>query len=168
MNTKKLVFLSLLTSLALIISLIEQSLPLPLPIPGAKLGLSNVIILTTIVVFGYRAGIVVALLKSLLLMLITGSVTGFWYSFAGALLSSLVMSFAYRFFSNRLSLIGISELGAVAHNFGQIAVAAFFLSNGGLFAYFPILNLIGLVTGFFVGLVANAISPHLTRVVHGS
>lgn len=71
--------------MALVISLFEQMMPLPIGVPGAKLGLSNLVILTTIVVYGSKEGIAVAALKSVLLLLLTGSVTGFWYSMAGAL-----------------------------------------------------------------------------------
>lgn len=165
-KTKPIIFLSLLTALALVISLIEQMFPLPLPVPGAKLGLSNVIILTTVVVFGGKAAFTVAVLKSFLLMLITGSVTGFFYSLAGSVLSSLMMTWACACFMPPLSLVGVSELGALAHNFGQILVAALVMENKAIFYYLPVLTLIGIATAFFVGLAANQLSPHLNRVFH--
>lgn len=164
MKTKKLVFLSLLTALALAISLLEEGIPLPFVAPGAKLGLSNLIILVTIVVYGGKAGILVACLKSFLLLLLTGSVTSFFYSMAGALLSSLLMSLAWRFLSPGLSLIGISELGAFSHNLAQLGVASVVLDNVGIFVYLPALTLLGLVTGFFVGLGASSVAPHLQRL----
>lgn len=166
-STKKIVFLSLLTAMALVISLFEQTMPLPISVPGAKLGLSNLVILTTIVVFGAKEGMTVALLKSVLLLLLTGSVTGFWYSIAGALLSSAVMSLAVRFAFPPFSLVGVSELGALAHNIGQLCVASIMLQNSAIFVYLPILTLVGLFTGFFVGLSANMLAPSLRRAVEG-
>lgn len=151
--------------MALVISLFEQAMPLPIGVPGAKLGLSNLVILTTIVVYGAKAGMTVAVLKSALLLLVTGSVTGFGYSFAGALLSSAVMSLAIRFFYPPFSLIGVSELGALAHNVGQLCVAALMFQNGAIFVYLPVLTLVGLFTGFFVGLSTNLLAPSLRRAV---
>lgn len=164
MNTRKLVFLSVLTSLALVISLFEHAMPLPIGVPGAKLGLSNLVILVTLVVFGSREGIVVAALKSVLLLLVTGSVTSFWYSMAGALLSSVVMAAMYRFAMPPFSLIGVSEWGALAHNIGQLLIASLVLQNRAIFVYLPILTLVGLFTGYFVGLSANFLAPHLMRI----
>lgn len=164
MNTKKMVFLSLLTALALVISLVEQMFPVPIGVPGAKLGLSNIIILTTLVVFGFKEAIVVAVLKSVLLMLITGSIVSFWYSLAGAIASSLGMGLANRFFTPLFSLIGVSEIGAVSHNMGQLSVAMVIFSNYKLYYYMPVLTLLGVATGFFVGLSANFLTEHLKKV----
>lgn len=165
MNTKKLVFLSLLTALALVISLVEQMFPVPIGVPGAKLGLSNVVILTTLVVFGFKEAIVVAMLKSTLLMLITGSVVSFWYSIAGAVSSSIGMAIAYKLFHPPFSLIGVSEIGAVSHNLGQLTVAMIVFSNYKLYYYMPVLTLLGVATGLFVGLSAKFLSKHLARVI---
>lgn len=153
--------------MALVISLFEQMMPLPIGVPGAKLGLSNLVILTTIVVYGAKEGIAVAALKSVLLLLLTGSVTGFWYSMAGALFSSVVMSLAVRFLMPPFSLIGVSEWGALAHNIGQLCVASVMLQNSAIFVYLPIMTLAGLFTGFFVGLSANVLAPSLRRAVYG-
>lgn len=161
---RRMIFLAILTSLALAISLIEHFFPVPLPIPGAKLGLSNMVILSTIVVFGGRDGLLVALLKSFLLMLVTGSVTGFIYSLAGSIVSSLVMILAHKFWMPPFSLVGVSELGALGHNTAQVGVAALVLENKGIFYYLPILTLVGVGTGFFVGLACNYLVSHLDRV----
>lgn len=160
------VFLSLLTAIALGISLIETALPVPIPVPGARLGFSNIILLITIVLYGFREGLAVALLKSFLLMLLTGSVTGFFYSAAGALLATSAMAIAHRFLVPPFSLIGVSELGAFFHNIGQLLVASFVLSNRGIFYYLPVLTLTGLATGFFVGLSSGYLADHLTKVFH--
>lgn len=162
-DTRSLVFLSLLTSLALAISLLEQAIPLPFIAPGAKPGFSNIVILLSLTVYGFRAGLTVALLKSFLLLLVTGSVTSFWYSSAGALLSSLVMGLALKFLYPHLTLIGISELGAFSHNTAQIFVASLVLGNFSVFVYLPILSLLSLVTGYFVGLAVKLTSPYLFR-----
>lgn len=164
MKVKKMVFLSLLVALALAVSLLEAAFPLPIAVPGAKLGLSNIVILVTLIQFGFKEAVIVSALKSFLLMLATGSVTSFAYSLAGSLLSSVMMGVSQHCFSPPFSPVGISEIGAFAFNIGQLSVAAFVLSNIGVFYYLPVLTLIGLVTGYFVGLSARLITEHMNRV----
>jgi heptaprenyl diphosphate synthase len=164
-STKKVVFLALLVAMALAVSLLESMIPLPFIAPGAKLGLSNIVILVTLVVFGFPEGLTVSVMKSVLLMLVTGSVSSFLYSFAGAVLSCVVMGIANGYLRKVFSLVGVSILGAVSHNFGQLLVASIVLENSRVFFYYPILILTGLVTGYFVGLSADFASEKLVAVL---
>jgi len=160
-KTNKLIFISLLVSVGLALSVLESSIPIPIPVPGAKLGLSNIVILVTLVVFGFKEGIIVSMLKSILLMLITGSVTSFIYSFTGAVLSCIAMYISYRYFSKFFSTIGTSVIGAVFHNIGQVTIAAIILNNIMIYTYLPFLLLMSLFTGFFVGLATHYIVKNL-------
>ena len=160
----KMIFLSLLVSIGLALSILESSIPLPIPIPGARLGLSNIVILVTLVIFGFKEAFIVSVLKSIVLMLVTGSISSFIYSISGAILSTIVMIIAYKYFSNIFSLIGVSILGAVAHNIGQIIVASLIMTNIKIFFYLPILLLMSLFTGYFVGISSNYISKNLKKI----
>lgn len=162
-RTQSTVFLALLTALALVISLFESVIPVPFVAPGAKLGLSNIVILVTLVVYGFRSAIVVACLKSVLLMLITGSVSSMFFSLAGAILSCMAMAVSYRYCGGVFSLIGVSIFGAIFHNLGQLTVAYFVMRNPYIYSYLPVLVLAGLFTGFFVGLSARYITRTLGR-----
>ncbi|MDY3118540.1 MAG: Gx transporter family protein [Peptoniphilus sp.] len=161
MELRKQIFLGLLVAIAVAIGFLESMVPIPMP--GARLGLSNTVILTTLVVFGPKEGFVVAVLKSVLLMLVTGSVTGFFYSGAGAVLSSLAMIVALKTIKSA-SLIGISLIGSFFHNLGQVFTAIVMVHNMGLLTYLPLLLLLGLFTGYFVGLTAIYASRHLERI----
>lgn len=156
--------LSLLTALSLAISLIESMIPMPVPIPGARLGFSNIIILVSIYFYDYKKALGVSILKSFLLVLITGQVMSFFYSFVGAVFSTTAMYISLKKTSDDFSLIGVSELGAFFHNLGQIIVAVIFVSNLKMFYYFPILVFIGIFTGFFVGLSSGFIIRHLNKI----
>ncbi|MCD1146907.1 Gx transporter family protein [Peptoniphilus sp. KCTC 25270] len=164
-NTKlrKQIFLSLLVAIGVAIGFIENSIPLPIAMPGARLGLSNIVILTSIVVFGWKEGITVALLKSVLLMLVTGNVMSFFYSFAGAFLSSIFMSlFAYKV--RGFSLIGVSLVGSLFHNIGQVTVAYFIVQNIGIFSYLPLLLVLGIFTGIFVGIASKILIQQMEKI----
>lgn len=157
----KLIFLSVLVSVGLALSLLESAIPLPIAFPGAKLGLSNMVVLVTLIVFGFKDGLTVAMLKSIVLMLATGSVSSFIYSFSGAVLSCIAMYIGYRYFSKVFSLIGVSILGAVAHNFAQVTVASLILNNMRIYTYLPFLMLMSLFSGYFVGLTSKYIIKNL-------
>lgn len=156
--------IALLTAMALAISLLEHMIPLPVPIPGAKLGFSNMIILITLYMYGFKSALLVGVLKSFLLMLITGSVSAFFYSIAGAILSAIAMAISLKYLSKIASFIGISEIGAFFHNLGQILVAMIFMGNVKMIIYFPALVIMGVFTSFFVGLSVNYVTSHMKKL----
>lgn len=159
----KLIFLSIIVSIGLGLSVLESAIPLPVMIPGAKLGLSNMVVLVTLVIFGFKEAMIVSILKSSVLMLITGSISSFIYSLSGAILSCLAMFLTYKFFSKVFSLIGVSITGALFHNFAQVSVASFMMNNLRIYSYLPFLMLTSLFTGYFVGLSSIYIVDNLKK-----
>jgi len=149
------IFLSLLTAAALILSIIEGMMPLPYIAPGAKLGLSNIVILSTVVVFGFKDALLVVIIRSILLMLVATNPITFIYSIASGIVSTIVMSLACKYLSNIFSLIGISVLGAMAHNTTQVTVAAILFTTVNLYYYLPILSLVSIFTGYTAIFVTN-------------
>jgi len=162
-RSRKLVLLSLLVSLGLALSIIESMIPLPLPMPGMKLGLANMVSLIAIVILGPKEAFAVAILRSLTFALATGSISGLFYSMAGAVLSIAIMIIVYKYFSSYFSLIGVSVFGAVFHNIGQISVASIIMENIRIFSYLPIMTLMSLFTGYFVGLGSILTVKNLKR-----
>lgn len=166
---KKMIFLSLLVSLGLALSIIESVMPIPFIAPGAKLGLSNIVILTSMVIFGFEEALIVGILKSIVFTLVTGSVSSLFYSLSGSILSLITMYLVFTKLSQIFSLIGISIFGAIAHNFAQILVASLMMKNFKIFSYYPILLLTSLFTGYFVGLtsiyVTKNLKEHLNKVI---
>lgn len=159
----KMIFISLLAAVGLALGVLESAIPLPIAMPGARLGLSNMVVLVTIVIFGFKDGIKVSMLKSVVLMLVTGSVSSFIYSFSGAVLSTIAMYITYRYLSKLFSLIGVSIMGALAHNFAQVSVASLILANIRIYTYLPFLMIMSLFTGYFVGLSSRMIIKNLRR-----
>lgn len=162
-NLRKIIFLSLLVSLGLALSIIESMMPVPFIAPGAKLGLSNMVVLITLVTFGFKEALIVGILKSLLFTLVTGSVSSLLYSLTGSILSCITMFIINSYFSDIFSLIGVSIFGAVAHNTAQVLVASLIMNNFRIFSYLPILLLTGLFTGYFVGLASIYINKNLKK-----
>lgn len=153
-GVKRMVFLSLLVSIGLGLSIIESMLPVPFIAPGAKLGLSNMVTLITLVVFGFKDALAIGAIRSIAFALITGSVTSLFYSLSASILSCISMSIIYSGFNSIFSLIGVSIFGALAHNFAQVMVASLMMRNFRIFSYLPVLLLTSLFTGYFVGLAS--------------
>lgn len=101
------------------------------------------------------------MLKSMVLVLVTGSISSFIYSFSGAVLSCIVMYLAYKLFSNIFSLMGVSILGALSHVTAQITVASLMMNNLRIYSYLPFLMLTSIFTGYFVGLSSTYIIKNL-------
>ncbi len=161
MQLKKQMQLSMLLTLAVVISIIESFFPLFSNfIPGFKLGLANVVVVFTLFVFSYKEALYVAIAKVLLVAILrTGlfSVT-FFFSLSGGLLSVLMMIFFKKM--NLFSIVGISVVGAVFHGVGQIFFAAFFINTWQIVDYLPIVILFSIPSGVVVGLLAQKIILH--------
>ena len=158
---KKIIFLSLLVSIGIVLGIVESIMPIPFMAPGAKLGLSNIVVLITLVLFNFKDAAIVAVLKSIILSMIVGNVSSLFYSLTGSLFSLIAMYFVYKFFSKYFSLIGVSIFGAMAHNIGQILVASIVMNNFKIFYYLPVMMLTSLFTGYFVGLSSIFIVKNL-------
>jgi heptaprenyl diphosphate synthase len=148
------VLLALLIAMASVLHVVESWIPLPLPVPGIKLGLANIVSLIVIIMFGWRDAIYVAIVRVCLASLFGGIFLGpaFVMSASGAIGSTMVMAYVYYYCYPKFSLIGISIIGAVIHNIVQIAVAAILVSSANLLWYLPYLVLFALPTGLATGI----------------
>ena len=153
---RKMVIISLLVSLGLILHVIEGLIPINGVVPGAKLGLANIPNLLALIIFGFQAGLQVFFLRVFLGSLLIGTfmTINFYFSLAGGILGFLAMAFAYFYLKDKVSIIGVSVLGAVFHNVGQIIIAFLIIANQGIFYYLPYLLLMAVPTGIGVGLVS--------------
>jgi heptaprenyl diphosphate synthase len=158
------IFLSLLTAAALILSIIEGMIPLPYIAPGAKLGLSNIVTMTVIVVFGFKDALLVVVLRCILLMLVATNPVTFIYSIASGIMSTIAMALGVKYM-NKFSYIGVSVLGAMTHNATQVTVAAIIFGTFNLYYYMPILSLVSIFTGCFVGYTSIFVSDNLNRTM---
>ena len=150
----------LLTSLMLVFGFIERQFPLPVPVPGIKLGLANSVLLYALYMLGIRQTIVLMLLKSLMSWLIYTNMNAMFYSLGGGLFSLVVMILVCRM--KGVSVIGVSALGAVFFNIGQILMAAWVLGTPQLIVtYLPVLMVSGVLTGILTGVIAKLVMKHL-------
>lgn len=159
-TARRTALLGILCALATALSFLEGFLPV-LPVPGAKLGLSNLVTMVALSSMGLPAALTVTLAKALFALLRGG--TAFLMSLSGGLLSTLVMALAWRLFRRRFSFVGIGILGAVAHNGGQLGMAVILLGPS-ILAYGPWLLVLALIAGTATGLTLNLTLPALRRL----
>lgn len=163
-RTRKMIFLSLLVSQALVLHIVESMIPVPFITPGAKLGLANIVTVVSLYSFGELETLLVIIIRLLLASMFGGSIYSLFYSIAGALFSFAIMILIKRVGKNNVSLIGVSAAGAVFHNIGQITIAALVVQNVNISLYLPVLTIAGIGTGIFVGLTSRYTVNHLKRI----
>lgn len=156
-KTRRLVLLALLVAIAATLHIVEGWLPVPMPVPGVKLGLANIVSLLALIMFGWREALYVAVSRVLLGSLFGGTLLGpaFAMSMGGALLSVISMTYIYKKHRRLFSLVGVSVVGAVAHNVAQVALASIIVYSPGLLWYTPYVLLFAIPTGLFIGLAVN-------------
>lgn len=162
MTIRRLTKDALLTCLALAIFVVELLLPALSPVPGLKLGLSNII--TVIAVFTLSPADAALILASRILLgtFISGNLSALMYSAAGGAMCYIAMVILRRFIADRQIWVA-SVIGAVFHNLGQVLVAMAITRTPGLIVYLPILTAGGMLAGLFTGLSAQYTINHMRR-----
>jgi energy-coupling factor transport system ATP-binding protein len=139
----------------MILSFVESSIPLPVSLPGFKLGLSNIAVLVALETQGTRSGIIVAFVKVLAAGFVFGSPIMLAYSLGGTVLAFIGMLLVSKVL--RLKVVVASMVAALLHNVGQILVAYFMLQSDVVWLLLAPLSFAGCLLGFFTGLAASAV-----------
>ena len=154
MKTKRIALLGLLTAIALTIFMIEAQIPAVVPIPGVKLGLSNIVTVFAVFTLGPWDGVAVLACRIFLGAVFAGNFSTILYSAAGGALAILV-TIGLRKILTRNQLWVAGALGAVAHSIGQMAMAVLVTGTPGLLLYLPVMIGVSILTGCFTGLCAQ-------------
>lgn len=158
MEIKKISTLSMLLALSIVFSLIESFIPIISGIiPGVKLGLANTVIIFVIYMYSFKDALFVSIVRVLLVGLLrTGlfNIT-FFFSLSGALFSIAVMYLMKR--HTKLSVVGVSVIGALFHSIGQILMGMLILKTTSLVYYLPYILLFSIPTGVIVGMASNTV-----------
>lgn len=147
-------------ALAMIFSYIEVLIPFNFGIPGVKLGVANIVTVTSLYVFSWKETLGISMIRIFLMGLLFGNGISLFYSFAGGILSFLAMVLVKK--TNWFSVIGVSLTGGVFHNVGQLLAVMLVLRNKVIAAYLPVLLVAGILTGAIIGLVADKIIPRIS------
>jgi len=152
-KTRMLTVLSATVAAAMLLSFIESLIPSFIPVPGVKLGLANAAVIFAMYKLGEAKAAAVSLVRVALSALLFGSAASLIYSLSGAAFSFLLMVVSRRIF--KLHTVGVSILGGVAHNLGQITATAIVMGTASIVYYLPVLIFSGTIAGIAVGLASN-------------
>lgn len=162
-GTRRITRLALLTAIALTIFLVEAQIPLPIAIPGVKLGLANIVTVYAVFQLGLGDALMILLVRIFLGSVFSGQMLMLLYSLGGGLLCWLALLPLSRLLSRR-ELWLCSPISAVFHNLGQMLVAAAVLKSWAVMAYLPYLVVAGVVSGLFTGLCAQFLIVRISQI----
>ncbi|HHT88703.1 MAG TPA: Gx transporter family protein [Clostridiales bacterium] len=161
MKSKKIALYGLFIALAFIFSYIESLIPIPFPVPGIKLGLANLVVVVAMYGIGMKESFVLSMVRILLVGFTFRDPSTLLFSFAGGIFSWLMMAVFKKL--RLFSMVGVSIIGGIAHNIGQIIVAVIYVSNTGIIYYLPFLMISGLVSGTLIGILAALVLKRLYK-----
>lgn len=163
LNTKKMVLTAMLFGTAIVLSIVEGMLPMPVPVPGVKFGLSNIVVMYALFFIDRKAAFTIAVLKGIFAAMTRGGIAGI-LSLSGGILSLLAMILVMALRKEKGSYFLYSMTGAVFHNTGQFAAIALLYTNMALAYYFPLLLISGVLSGILTSVLLRFILPALKRL----
>ena len=163
-KTKRLTLCAILVALAMALSYTERFIPLQMvvPLPGVKLGLANIVTLMALYLLGPKAAFAILIPRCIFGAVFGGGITGLAFSLTGGILAMAVMVLARKI--PIFSVYGVSNLGAAAHNIGQILAAMVLMNSRYIGAYLPYLLAVALFTGFATGAACAGVLRALKAV----
>ena len=162
-KTKKIAVLGVLTAVALVLSYLEAILPpLYAAVPGVKVGFPNVVVILILYRFGAKEAAMVSFMRVFIVALLFGNAMTLAYSIAGAVLSLILMMIFKKL--DWFSAVGVSIIGGIAHNVGQIIVAILLLNSTLIAYYMIILTITGTLAGVAVGLAGSLLIKRLEKI----
>ena len=161
-KVKKVANYGVLVTMALVASYVETLIPISLGVPGAKIGLANLITIVALFLMGWKDAFAISIIRIVLAGFLFGNLFAIFYSLAGALLSLLIMMLLKKL---EFGTVAVSCAGGVAHNIGQISFAALLVENSRLFYYLPILLIAGVLAGIVIGIIGGELIKRLKGVL---
>ena len=160
-RVQKLTLFAMLCALAIVFHYVESMVVIPLPVPGFRLGLANILSLIALYYFDARALLTIGIVRVLFASLLSGMLfaTSFWLSLSGMLLSALTMTIARR--CSCFSIYGVSVLGSAAHCVAQVMVVTWIYQQFFMQALLPILVALSIPTGLLIAMLADQVLKRL-------
>lgn len=165
MSTKRITTYGILIALALILSYVEAQIPAFVAIPGMKLGLTNIVVLTALYVMDTKSAMFINVVRIIIVAILFGNAMSFAFSIVGGMLSTIVMILLKK--TGKMKAIGVSAAGGITHNVGQILTAMVLLGTKAIAWYLPVLWISGVFSGVVIGIIGGLVSGRLSGIVSG-
>ncbi len=162
---RKILFLALMTTVAIVLHFIEGLFPIPIAFPGIKLGLSNVVSLVVLYLYGPVPAFIIIVLRVFLTSFLYSGFASVIFSLAGGILSVAAMTCIWKLSGRGFGIVGAGVMGGIFHNTGQIIAASVVLGTSTVFSYLPVLLISGTVTGIATGMLAGILVPRVKKYI---
>lgn len=163
-NIRRMVLSAIMTAVAITLHFVEGLFPIPVAIPGIKLGLPNIVSLVALYLIGPVDAYAILILRVFMTSFLYSGFSSLIFSLAGGILSVTAMFVIWKLREKGFSIISASVTGGVFHNVGQILAAAAVLRTFSVFYYLPVLIVSGITTGVVTGIVSASILPRLIKI----
>ena len=161
-KTKRISIIALNIALAFVLSYLETLIPLNFGIPGIKIGLANIVVVSALYTLPRRDAFFISMVRILISGLVFSGAFSLLYSFAGVISFAAMAILSKN--NSRFSIMGVSVLGGALHNTGQIIVAAIVMENDKIFYYLPVLLAVGAVCGAAVGAAGAIVTKRMIKI----
>ncbi len=165
-NTKKIVTLAVLVALGSILGILDRGISaLIIPfLPGAKIGLANIVVLIAIRNYRFHESLILVILKAIIVGLLFGSIMTFIIGGTASIMAFFAMYLLNKLFNQKMSVIGISVAGGFVHIITQLLVIMISYSMGReVMAYGAFLIIVSLITSVIIGYTVIRLEPILFR-----
>lgn len=162
-QTRRIVLTGLLFAVAMILTFIENMIPFPMPVPGIRLGLSNIVTMYALFFMKKRTAFELVFMKALFVFLTRGAIASL-LSLSGGLASILVMLLVMLLTRRQASVLLLSVVGAVVHNAGQLGAVSLIYTNVWVWGYLPVLFIAGILAGVATSVLLKVTLPALKRL----
>lgn len=132
-------------------------------IPGVKLGLANLAIVTVMYILDNKAAFAVNIIRVIISGILFANLFSILFSLTGALLSFGVMIVLKK--TDMFSVMGVSIAGGVSHNIGQIIIAALVIETYSVVYYIPVIIIAGIITGTIIGIVSGILIKYIKIIM---
>ncbi len=162
--TQKIVRLAIFLALGIVLNIVESMIPLPIAVPGIRLGLANTMGLIVLYFYSPKEYISLGILRVFIVGLLRTGLgsPSFILSLTGWALSTFITLIVYLF--HKASIYGLSIISALFHQVGQIIMVILLYQLPSMINYLPILLITGAISGFLVALITSQILSLLNRI----
>ena len=165
-KSRTIAFCGVMTAFALILSYLESLFPLPIGIPGIKLGLANLVVFLMLYLVEWKSALAVNLIRILIAGFAFNGMYSLLYSLCGGMLSFLGMALLKK--TGKFAPVTVSICGGVLHNIGKLLMAGLVLENAAVAVYSPVLLTAGVVCGALIGLLGEFLRDRIEHIIAGS
>lgn len=162
---KRIPLYGLLVAVGAAIYVLENLVPFPVPVPGARWGFSNMVIVYALPTTPLSWLLALAIGKAVIGGLLSGRFLSptFMMGAAGSIMASFSMFLTFRVFK-KVGLVFHSVIGALINNLIQVIIGAQIISSWAILGYLPYMELLAIFSGMANAVIAGILLKRVKKV----